>query len=78
MPTTQQQMRLARLEAATAHRSHSGVILYRDRAEVPGLLAEAQRAGRIAEGFGVLALPEPLPISKWRREARDYFESLTT
>lgn len=65
MPTIQQQTRLARLEAATEHAGHCAVVLYRDRGDVPGLIAEAQRAGRIAPGYGLLVLPEPLALGEW-------------
>lgn len=76
MPTATQEARLARLEAATATRAHAGVVLYRDRADVPGLLAEAQRAGRVAEGFGLLVIPEPLPRDEWLVAAREHYDSI--
>ena len=69
MPTIQQQARLARLEAATAHAGHVGVILYADRDDVPGLIAEAQRAGRVAPGFGLLVLPMPRGLDEWQAMA---------
>ncbi len=65
MPTAQQVARLARLEAATEHAGHCAVVLYAHRADVPRLLAEAQRAGRVAPGYGLLVLPEPLALDEW-------------
>jgi hypothetical protein len=65
VPTIQQQARLARLEAATAHAGHCAVVLYRDRDDVPHLLADAVQAGRVVAGFGLLVLPMPRGLDEW-------------
>lgn len=76
MPTIQQQTRLARLEAATAHRAHVGIVLYRDPADVPRLLAKAMSAGHVVSGYGLLVIPEPLPRDEWLVAAREHYGSL--
>lgn len=65
MPTAEQEARLRALEVATEHRAHVGVIWYAHRADVPDLVVEAARAGRVFRDFGVLVLPATLSVSEW-------------
>ena len=66
--TTKLEAKLARIEARRAVRKHSPVIEYRDRADVPALIAERVAQGRIAPQAGVLVVPEDAPdMETWER-----------
>lgn len=73
MPTVAQLARLERLEAEADHRAHAGVVLYRDRADVPALLAEAQHDEHVADGFGLLVIPAPLSRDEWTVAAGEHY-----
>ena len=62
--------RLRKAEARLAQRTHCGVVLFHEGAEIPALLQAASDAGRIHPAHGVLVLPHDVSdAAEWERGA---------
>lgn len=60
MATRDLETRLGRIEAGVLHRAHVPIIRYRDRADIPALLAAVPPTP-----WGCLVLPMPLDLDDW-------------